>query len=192
MRPLSNSISKFGLLAALVILPSLASADAAQYVGWGNQMLTQRQYEKASQYYGAAIKADPRNAAAYKGMGYACMGKKDTANGIKNMEYALYLNPSDSGLRKYLGQTYQGYGNTYYKHNDKASAVAWWNKAVKVDPSNTQLANYLASLGATPSAPAAAPAPAAAAPKEEATPGVNPWIMGSTVAVLGAVMLFIF
>jgi tetratricopeptide (TPR) repeat protein len=190
MRLLGNGISKFGLLTALLLVPSLASAiDATQYVGYGNQMLTQRQYDKAIQYYGAAAKADPRNAAAYKGMGYAAMGKRDTANGIKYMEYALALNPNDQSLRQYLGKVYQGYGNQYYQRQDKASALAWWNKAVKTDPSNTQLANYVASLGAQPSAPAAAAADQGGEPR---TPGVNPWIMGGTVAVLGAVMLFIF
>jgi tetratricopeptide (TPR) repeat protein len=195
MRRLSNSISKFGLVAALLVLPSFASADAAQYVGYGNQMLAQRQYDKAIQYYGAAAKADPRNASAYKGLGYAAMGKRDTANGIKYMEYAIALNPADQGLRQYLGKVYQGYGNQYYQRGDKASALAWWNKAVKTDPSNTQLAGYVASLSnqaAAPSASAPAAATASADAGEARTPGVNPWIMGGTVAVLGAVMLFIF
>ena len=197
MRRLSNSISKFGLLAAFLFLPALVHADAAQYVGYGNQMLAQRQYDRAIQYYGAAAKMDPRNAAAYKGLGYAAMGKRDSANGVKYMEYSLALNPADQGLRQYLGKVYQGYGNQYYQRGDKASALAWWNKAVKTDPSNTPLANYIASLSAQPAAAASAPAAAnagaaAGADASAGTPGVNPWVMGGTVAVLGAVMLFIF
>lgn len=194
MRPLGNAISKFGLLAALLVLPALASANA-QYLQWGNQMLQQRKYDEAIKYYGAAAKADPRDAAAYKGLGYASMGKRDLNNGVKYMEYSLQLNPSDQGLRQYLGKTYQGYGNQYYQKGDKASAIAWWNKAVKTDPSNTQLVAYLASLqGPATSTASAAPAPTAQAeePAAAATPGVNPWVMGSTVAVLGAVMLFVF
>ena len=191
MHRLSNSISKFGLLAALLVLPRLACADAAQYVGYGNQMLAQRQYDRAIQYYGAATKADSRNAAAYKGLGYAAMGKRDSVNGIKYMEYSLALNPSDQGLRQYLGKVYQGYGNQYYQRGDKASALAWWNKAVKTDPSNTPLANYIASLSAQPAA-AAAPTADAGAAAPASTPGVNPWIMGGTVAVIGAVMLLAF
>lgn len=187
-----NSIPKIGLLAALLSLPVLLSANA-QYVQYGNQMLQQRQYDKAIQYYSAAAKADPRSAAAYKGLGYAAMGKRDVANGIKYMEYSLRLNPSDSGLRQYLGKTYQGYGNQYYQRGDKASALAWWKKAVQTDPSNTQLAAYVSQMegGATASA-----APAASTQAEEpataATPGVNPWAMGGAVAVLGAVMLLAF
>jgi len=194
MRPFGNAISKFGLLAAFLILPAFASANA-QYLQWGNQMLQQKKYDEAIKYYGAAAKADPRNAAAYKGLGYASMGKRDVTTGIKYMDYALQLNPADQSLRQYLGKTYQGYGNQYYKRGDKASAMAWWGKAVKTDPSNTQLAAYLASLqGGATSTASAAPAPTAQAeePAAAATPGVNPWVMGSTMAILGAVMLFVF
>jgi tetratricopeptide (TPR) repeat protein len=195
MASLSNTISKIGLLAALVFLPLLGQAAGEQYVQYGNQMLQQRQYDKAIQYYSAAIKADPRSATAYKGMGYAAMGRRDVSNGIKYMEYSLRLNPNDSGLRQYLGKTYQGYGNQYYKKGDRASALAWWKKAVQTDPSNTQLAAYVNQLQGAGQATASAE-PAAAAQAEEpatvATPGVNPWVMGGTVAVLGAIMLVAF
>lgn len=201
MSSMSNSISRFGLLAALLALPMLAHAGAGdQYVQYGNQMLQQRQYDKAMQYYGAAAKAEPQSAQAYKGMGYAAMGKRDVSNGIKYMEYSLRLNPNDTGLRQYLGKTYQGYGNQYYQRGDKASALAWWKKAVATDPSNTQLSAYVAQLeGAQAAAPAQATpsaAPAAAAQASEpatvSTPGVNPWAMGGAVAVIGAVMLLAF
>jgi tetratricopeptide (TPR) repeat protein len=187
-------------MAALFALPMLAHAGAGdQYVQYGNQMLQQRQYDKAMQYYGAAAKAEPQSAQAYKGMGYAAMGKRDVSNGIKYMEYALRLNPNDTGLRQYLGKTYQGYGNQYYQRGDRNSALAWWKKAVATDPSNTQLANYVAQMeGAQVAAtPSAAPAPSAAASSSEptatvSTPGVNPWAMGGAVAVIGAVMLLAF
>lgn len=197
MSSLSNSISKFGLLLALALLPAFGHAAGEQYVQYGNQMLQQRQYDKAIQYYSAAIKADPRSAQAYKGLGYAAMGKRDVSNGIKYMEYALRLNPNDSGLRQYLGKTYQGYGNQYYKRGDKASALAWWKKAIATDPSNTQLSAYVAQLsgaGAQAATPSQEPAATAQAeePAAASTPGVNPWVMGSTVAVLGAIMLVAF
>lgn len=199
MSSMSNSISRFGLMAALFALPMLAQAAGAgdQYVQYGNQMLQQRQYDKAMQYYGAAAKADPQSAQAYKGMGYAAMGKRDVSNGIKYMEYALHLNPNDTGLRQYLGKTYQGYGNQYYQRGDKASALAWWKKAVATDPSNAQLSAYVAQLqGAQAATPSAAPAAATAATTNEpatvSTPGVNPWAMGGAVAVIGAVMLLAF
>jgi len=193
MRVLGNSISKFGLFLLCGLLPAMAWADSAQYLAYGNQLLKQNRYDQANQYFSSVAKAEPRNPEAFKGMGYVAMAKNQTEPALKYFEYALALNPSDQGLRHYLGSIYQRFGNEYYKSN-KAAALAWWHKAVTVDPSNTTLANYVASLQGTPVRPAA-PAPAAAAAPAsaaQATPGFNPWIMGCTVAVIGAVMLFIF
>lgn len=198
MVSIKNSIPKFGLFVALLMLPLMVHAANAQYIQYGNQMLQQRQYDKAIQYYSAAIKGDPRSAAAYKGLGYASMGKRDVSNGIKYMDYSLRLNPNDQSLRQYLGKTYQGYGNQYYKRGDKASALSWWKKAIQTDPSNTQLSAYVAQLQGGSQQATASAAPAAAAQAEEpaaapaATPGVNPWAMGGAIAVLGAVMLLAF
>jgi len=196
MRVLSNSISKFGLLCFCCLLPALAGADSAKYLSYGNQLLRQNRYDQANQYFSAVAKAEPRNPEAYKGMGYVAMGKNETAQALKYLEYALALSPSDQGLRHYLGSIYQKYGNQYFAKGDKTSALSWWKKAVTTDPSNTALAGYVASLqGAPTQTQAATPPqarPAAGPAKAQATPGFNPWIMGCTVAVIGAVMLFIF
>jgi hypothetical protein len=56
-----------------------------------------------------------------------------------------------------------------------------------LDPGNTQLAAYLTQIKGS----AAKTTPQADA-SLEAGPATNPWVMGGTVAVLGAVMLFIF
>ena len=75
-----------------------------------------------------------------------------------------------------------------------AKRIEAWDKAVMLDPSNTQLASYVASLKGAPS-PSADAAPAAASAGNagaEKKAGFNPWIMGGTVAALGAVMLFLF
>jgi len=196
MRVVSNSISKFGLSLLCTLLPAMAWADSAQYLAYGNQLLRQNRYDQANQYFSAVAKAEPRNPEAYKGLGYVAMAKNQTGPALKDLEYALALNPRDQGLHHYLGTIYQRFGNEYFAKGDKSAALAWWHKAVSVDPSNTTLANYVASLQGAP-APARqqATAPLAAAPAAkaaQATPGFNPWIMGCTVAVIGAVMLFIF
>ena len=240
---MSNSIPRFGLLAALVLLPLSLMADAAQYVQWGNQMLGQKKYDDAAKYFAGAIQADPKNAAAYKGLGYAYVYKGDKAKALQNLRYASQLNPSDTQLAQYVAQlgggaaapaggasaadtayqngvkymgakqyqyaayyfdqatkadansakSWQGLGNAFYAEGNKDRAIAAWERAVAADPSNTQLASYVASLKGAPAATAsAAAAPAASAEAPDATKGMNPWIMGGTVAVLGAVMLFLF
>jgi tetratricopeptide (TPR) repeat protein len=239
MCAISNTISRFGLLLLLLISPAFAVADASQYVKWGNQMMGSKKYDDAMKYFSGAIKADPGNAEAYKGMGYAYVYKGDKAHALQYLKYAVQLNPSDSTLSQYvasLGGTaagsasaadqsyqngvkymqskqyqyaayyfdqatkadansakaWQGLGNAFYAQGSKDKAIQAWDKAVALDPSNFQLANYLASVKGTQAAPAQ-PAAAEAAPdsgKKQA--GINPWIMGGTVALLGAVMLFIF
>ena len=245
MRTISNSISRFGLLAILVILPAFAVADAAQYVGWGNQMIAAKKYDDAMKYFGGAIKADPKNAAAYKGMGYAYAYKGDKAKALQYLKYAVQLNPSDAALAQYVttlgggaaapaaggntadqayqngvkymqakqyqyaayyfnqattadpnsAKAWQGLGNAFFSQNNKPKAIEAWDKAVALDPSNTQLASYVASLKGAAPAPTASAEPAATASAgadEKKQGGFNPWIMGGTVAALGAVMLFLF
>ena len=200
MRVLSNSISKFGLLLFCCLIPAMAGADSAKYLAYGNQLLRQNRYDQANQYFSAVAKTEPRNPEAYKGMGYVAMAKNQNSQALKYLEYALTLSPADQGLRHYLGALYQKYGNQYFAKGDKADALSWWKKAVATDPSNTALAGYVASLQSAPaqapaqaqSAPQGHPGPTAGPAKAQATPGFNPWIMGCTVAVIGAVMLFIF
>lgn len=238
-RTLSNSISRFGLtVVGLLLLPSMVLANAAQYIQWGNQMLAQRQYDKAIQYFSGAAKEEPRNAAAYKGLGFAYAYKGDRAKAAQYLQYSLQLNPNDAQLRAYAQQLgigagtaasgggagasayqngvrylqgkqypyaayyfnqatqaepnnakyWQGLGNAFYGQGSKNKAVAAWEKAVALDPSNTQLAGYVASLKG---AGASSGSDTAGADADEAK-GMNPWFMGGTVATLGAIMLFVF
>jgi len=198
MRAYSNAISRFGLLALLAVVPALVhAATAADYVNYGNQLLGQQKYDNAAQYFGAAVKMDAHSEPAYRGLGYASIGKKSYSAGISYLEYALKLNPADQGLRSYLGKLYQGYGNQYYSKGDKTNAFLWWDKAIKTDPSNTQLAAYVAANrpggSAVAAAPAATPTTAAApAAENESSPGVNPWVMGGIIVALGVVVIFLF
>ncbi len=238
MRLYRNTISKIAFAAMLSASASLFAANA-QYVQWGNQMLQQKKYDDAIKYFGGAVKADPRDAAAYKGLGYAYAYKGDKAKALQYLKYSLQLNPSDSGLQAYVNQlggataagggaaqaiqygnyyqqqrnydaaigwynkatqaepgnprAWQALGNAYYGKGDKANAIMAWDRAVALDPSNIQLANYVAQLKGSATASAAPAASSQAdAPSVAATPGVNPWVMGGTVAVLGAIMLFVF
>jgi tetratricopeptide (TPR) repeat protein len=198
MRSSSNTIARFGLVALLLLAPFLAHADTAQYLGWGDQMLGQKNYDAAARYYVAALKADPRSAAAYRGLGYCYGGRRDLSHAARYLEYSLRLNPGDASVRAYLGHLYQGYGNQYYQRGDKNDALSWWNESLKANPENPQLSAYVSSMLPAPiqvtGAPATTPASAPKAAEESVGPasGINPWIMGGTFAVLGAIMIFLF
>jgi len=232
-------ISRVVILSMLLAFPKFSLADAAQYVQWGTQMLTQKKYDDAIKYFSGAIKLEPKNAVAYKGMGYALIGKGENDKALPYLKYSAQLNPSDSSLQKYIvpsagpsngplpsaspaevalqnGERYmqahqypyaaysfdqatkadpnsakawEGLGAAFYAQNSKDKAMAAWEKSLALDPSNTQLSQYVASLK---NAPAQAPVAAAPASTEPKPASVNPWVLGGTVAVLGAVMLFVF
>jgi superkiller protein 3 len=211
----------------------------SQYVQWGNQMLQQKKYDDAVKYFMGAAKADPKDASAYKGLGYAYIYKGDKTKALEYLNQSMQLNPGDNALKGYVAQisgaanpapggaaqaiqygnyyqqqknfdaaaawynkatqaepnnahAWQALGNAYYGKSDKAHAIAAWEHSVSLDPNNTQLTAYLAQLkgSATPFAAQATEAQAEA--PAESTAGTNPWVMGGTVAALGAVMLFVF
>lgn len=195
MRVYSNTISKLGLLALLFCAPAWAhAAGEGQYLGWGDQLLGQRRYADASRYYTAVVRSDPRSEAAYRGLGYCYLGQRDQAHAAQYLEYALRLNPGDQAVRGVLGRIYQDYGNAYYRNRDQARAQYWWKRSLAVNPNNGQLRAYVYSApqAQAPAAPAAAPAPAAQQESLRPTPGINPWLMGGTIAVLGIVMIVLF
>ena len=193
MRAYSNTISKLGLLALLFCAPGwVHAADENQYLRWGDQLLGQRRYAEASRYYAAVVRSDSRSEAAYRGLGYCYLGERDQSRGAQYLEYALRLNPGDQVVRRVLGRIYQDYGNAYYHNRDQARAQYWWKRSLAVEPDNGQLRAYVYSAQA-PTPAAAAPAPAAAQQESlRPTPGINPWLMGGTIAVLGIVMIVLF
>ena len=228
--------------AALLALPGLSRADAAQYDQWGTQMLQQKKFDEAAKYFTEAIKSNGRDATAYKGLGYAFAYKGDKAKALPYLKYSLQLNPGDASLQSYVNQlgaagpgtpalaaapsgeaaTAIQYGNTYLQQKNYASAVGWfkkatqaepqnakawqllgnasfamgdrsealsaWDQAIALDPTNSSLISYVAQVKASSPAPAVA---SGSTPTVSA-PGVNPWVLGGTVAALGAIMLFVF
>lgn len=234
-----NNFLKIGILATLVIFPKITFADVAQYIQWGTQLLSQKKYDDAAKYFNGAIKADPNNASAYKGMGYALIGKGEQTKALPYLKYSAQLNPSDTTLTQYIAtlsgtaddppalpvstseaayekgtrnmqakqypyaayyfdqatkadpnsaKSFAGLGSAFYAQGSKDKAMAAWEKSLALDPTNTQLSQYVASLKGTSNSAAASATPA----PETKQANFNPWIMGSTVAVLGAIMLFVF
>lgn len=205
-------------------------------------MMGRKQYADAQKYFRGAIKADPRNFEAYKGMGYSYVFLNDKPHAIQYLRYALQINPNDARLTQYLSQIgggalaagpskseqdyqtgikymqahqyqyaaysfnqcttedpnsskgWQGLGNAFYAEAQKEKAIDAWKHALAIDPGNAQLANYVDSIEGPSSN--AAPEQASASPEAPApqakSSGINPWIMGGTIAALGAVMLFLF
>ncbi len=114
-----NRKSKFGSTwtAFFFLLAGAAAAliTAADDLLQGNQFYAQKDYQKASQSYQAAIELDPRSFLAYQGLG--------------NCEY-------------YLGK--------------KSEALAAYQKALELNPQNSQLASFVERMKSWAAGPAAA------------------------------------
>lgn len=134
--------------------PAPAAGGATQMIQYGNYYIQQKQYDNAIGWFNKATQAEPNNAKAWKGLGYAYAYKSDKTNAITALERSVALDASDTGAAGYLAQL-------------KGSSP-------------------VATASAAPAASAQAGEP------EAAKSGVNPWVMGSTVAILGAVMLLLF
>jgi tetratricopeptide (TPR) repeat protein len=241
MRLDSKIFAGIALSAALLALPGLSLADGAQYDQWGSQMLQQKKFDEAAKYFTEAVKANGKDATAYKGLGYSFAYKGDKAKALPYLKYSLQLNPGDASLQTYISQlesagpaapamaaatggeaaTAIQYGNTYMQQKNYASAVGWfkkatqaepsnakawqllgnasfamgqrsealnaWDQSIALDPTNSSLASYVAQVKASsPAAVASTSVPTVSAPS------LNPWVLGGTVAVLGAIMLFVF
>lgn len=183
------------------------ASDAAAYKGLGYAYAYKGDKAKALQYLKYSLQLNPSDSglqAYVNQLGGASTGAPAAGGAAQALQYGNYYQQQknyDAAIGWYNKATqaepsnaraWQALGNAYYGKGDKANAVMAWDKAVALDPSNTQLANYVAQLkGATASAAPAA-GTQAEAPSVAATPGVNPWVMGGTVAVLGAIMLFVF
>jgi tetratricopeptide (TPR) repeat protein len=124
--------------------------------------------------------------------------EQDYQAGIKYMQahqyqYAAYSFNQCTTEDPNSAKGWQGLGNAFYAEAQKEKAIAAWKHALAIDPGNAQLATYVDSIEgpSANAAPEEASASSAPAPQAKSS-GINPWIMGGTIAALGAVMLFLF
>jgi tetratricopeptide (TPR) repeat protein len=149
------------LLAAALLLPNLADAAAAtekQYLAGGANALRAKQYDKAIQYYGAALKGNRRSASAAQGLGYAYHGKGNKAKALQYYNYALKLQPNNARLKQMVARLGQGrgsgarnarnknyvYGVAYLKKRNYQLATQYLTRAGQERPSDP---NVWQSLG---------------------------------------------
>ena len=153
-----KTVGLFLILAAafgsLVPAPTNAQgAGDAQYYAAGNQSYSAHNYSQAAQYYYAAVKLNPNNAAAYQGLGncYYALGRKSDA--LVYYKRASALQPGNSQLAQFVqnlqaqlggGATatgaaapnYLAYGNAYLQRRQYANALQYFQRAIQQDPND--------------------------------------------------------
>jgi tetratricopeptide (TPR) repeat protein len=183
--------------------------DATAYKGLGYSFAYQGDKAKALPYLKYSLKLNPNDAALQTYVsqldqagpgaggpapsgdaaqaiqyGNTYMQQKNYASAVGWFKKATVAEPSNA-------KAWQLLGNASFAAGDRSEALSAWDQSVALDPTNSSLISYLAQVRST-STSAAAGASSAGQTTVSAAPAVNPWILGGTVAALGAIMLFVF
>lgn len=107
----------------------------------------QGDYAKGMSAFGTAVKEFPNNAAAYAGLGEACIGVKQLDRALDCFKYAARFSGGDiTYLRKVAdiqerqgrlsdaGRTYLAIGEILYKSNQTDEAIGNWQRAIRLEP----------------------------------------------------------
>ncbi len=88
-------VCRFTITAFLSLLVVGAQAQTSDtYYQAGLKLYSGQDYARAAQYFGAAIKLDPQNAAAYQGRGNCYYAKADYADALQDYRRVQQLSPS--------------------------------------------------------------------------------------------------
>ena len=75
---------------------------ALPYYNAGNQLYSQKKYDDALKYYGAAVELDPNYWQAYQGEGNCYYAKGEKSQSISYYQKSLYLHKDNPGLKTFV------------------------------------------------------------------------------------------
>ena len=143
---LKNLIRSMMLIAALLLpCASLVQAQSAEVntyrrlVATGSARLQQGDPQGARDAFEEALKYVDDDAAAHLGLGIANFHLKDDRVAERELQRALDLNPREK-------MAYQALGDLAYRKDDLGAAVANWEKALEIDPSDAAVSSRLERL----------------------------------------------
>src|ERR1700677_2704757 len=88
-------VCRFTIMTFLLFLAVGVQAQTSHaYYHAGLKLYLAKDYDRAVQYFGAAIKVDPQNAAAYQGRGNCYYAKTDYADALQDYRQVQQLSPS--------------------------------------------------------------------------------------------------
>lgn len=140
------------------------SASADQYYQYGNRFYSEKDYARAAQYYGAAVRLNPNHAAAWQGLGNATYAAGQPQKALAYYEKALQLNPSNTQLSSFVQRLRAQYGGgapagaqpalqaagdalsrgkALFQQKQYAAAVPYLQQAVQENPKDATAYYYL-------------------------------------------------
>jgi tetratricopeptide (TPR) repeat protein len=148
-------VSKILVFLALILfvasgmLIAANSAQAKQYLDYGNKYMKAKQYDNAISYYNQSIKLQA-STEAYYCLGVAQYYKGDKAGALRNFQYSLKLNPSNAAAKAMVAklggaagaaggaggpaQQYLVTGHKYLKAKQYDMAIKYYQASAQVGP----------------------------------------------------------
>jgi len=115
----------------------LEPEDATGYGYYARYLITQREYQRADLFSSLALGKDPSNPIALAVSGQILAMKGDPNRGIELLSRACQLEPEDAESQFQLGVIYD-------RIKRPADAVAHFQRAVDLNPSDARASDYLA------------------------------------------------
>lgn len=94
------------ILLCLALAPAALAQDVAQHIGQGNEYLRNSMFAQAKTEFERALRLEPTNAAAARGLGQAAMQLQDWIAAKRGLEVAHQQSPGDCGVTKNLAYVY--------------------------------------------------------------------------------------
>ena len=128
------------LLIVLGIMLSASSAfaqsaelhTAARFIKAGSEQLKARDYLAARDSFEQALRYNDDSGAAHLGLGIAFYHLRDDGYAARELNRAASINPREALAFQFLGEL-------YYRRDDLALAISYWEKAVELNPSADNL-----------------------------------------------------
>jgi tetratricopeptide (TPR) repeat protein len=97
----SKTLALISLL-CLVLAPTARAQDITQYIGQGNEYLRNNMFSQAKIEFEKALRLEPANVAAARGLGQAAMQLQDWVAAKRGLDIAHQQSPGDCGVTKNL------------------------------------------------------------------------------------------
>lgn len=122
-----------GFSSASVVVAETAELNTYQSrVKTGADLMKRGDYRAAMEAFKDALRYYDGDAAAYIGLGIAQTHLQDDSSAERSLKKAIELNPSAK-------QAYEVLGDIFYRSDNLEAAVAQWERALEIDPSDSAL-----------------------------------------------------
>jgi tetratricopeptide (TPR) repeat protein len=115
-----------------VFSQAIEQSTFLRFMKTGMEQLQSRNYRSARDSFEQAVRYNDASAAAHVGLGVAHFHLRNDREAEQELTRAAEIDPRD-------GAAYQFLGELYYRKDDLDTAATYWEKAVELNPSESEL-----------------------------------------------------